>query len=243
MANLSFDSQSGTYVGQCADGRSIAVDGDIWAEAVADAIRDGMSREEAEAELLRVSAWENLSAEDRGVEEEEETISSYEPDPDTGVYPAPADELRAEDAEGIARRYFAGLHSLLDRADPEIAIDSVGQIDAPQWPDQPAYTDYDIAIRASIGSWEHEGWNGRRAIATISFAVHRSEGGRLELGGLYKPSEGQICVWSERAQVETRFELRARDVERLAQRVVLELAFRQLQPMVTNRVQFVPENS
>lgn len=66
---LQYDARTGRYAGQTADGRTVQVDGDVFAEALADAIRDGMSPEQSESELLRVSNWQDLSPVDRGVEE------------------------------------------------------------------------------------------------------------------------------------------------------------------------------
>ncbi len=53
-----WNSDMGRYEGETSDGNRITVDGDAFAEARQDRIKEGQSWEEADAEVSQVSNWD-----------------------------------------------------------------------------------------------------------------------------------------------------------------------------------------
>jgi len=256
---MEYDVRTGRYVAG-----TLKVDGDVVAEAVADSVRDqerdlgraltAAERQEIEADLLRPANWADLSAADRGVDDPADAdgpSDAVDTEPELVVI---RPDATPETAEGLERRYFAGVHSLVDRAEfrPECCWQKIGSPagDAGEMP----YHDYDIEVGVVVGdAGERSGaWGtgSRSARAELTFGLHVCGSGRLETQPLYVEEEGWIdvrstvdrrarteiahrnSVWDEAEPLpdvgQTRFALRPREVALLKARILLVLAGRWL---------------
>jgi len=255
---MAFDARCGRYVAG-----DVQVDGAVMADARADRIRSAtreLDRELTDSEidgiaveLLDPVAWAHLSAADRGVDDPADADG---PDDDpVGGRVIVRSDATPETAEGIERRYFAGVHSLVDRAEfrPECCWQKIEAPagDAGEMP----YHDYDLEVGVVVGDDPADQTAlfqrfGRWARAEFTFGIHVCESGRLETHPLYVEEDGWIDVRSRadtRARAEvarrdlawdeteplpgvawTRFALRPQEIAPLKARVLLVLAGRWL---------------
>jgi hypothetical protein len=131
-------------------------------------------------------------------------------------------------AEGIERRYFAGVVSLVERARLDWSVEVEREAVA-----QSSYGDTDRRVRVWLDS-TRDGAVQRRADASLAVVLHRTVGGRAYWAtddraedSIYGPSV--LTVWSRQPGQEhesTAFALRGAEARRLLDRWLPEYAAR-----------------
>jgi len=122
--------------------------------------------------------------------------------------------LGRQPAEGVRRRYFAGLQSLLDRAYLRVELEPLGSEQCSP------YGDRDALFRVRAGDEGGPEYGLRRARVEGVLVLHITVGGRP----VWELREATITVWSREGDDSTRFELEPEHADLLAARIVSEIA-------------------